>query len=222
MAHTNSTPNYNLPQFLSSDKPAWLTDINNAFYDIDAALKANADAASAATILDLMHPVGSEYVTQTNTAPAIGGTWVLVEKELSNLHEGLPSSAYSAQGSTTVDSITLRRSGSEVQLRFSFSNVSISETQTNLVQLDLNEIGVSQLGSGVTFATAYSDTGNVLVNYQLGTDGMLAALDCIAFSGSTFSHNYTGGISAFSIPVVLTSDHMLNAACDRFIWKRTA
>ena len=38
MSHTNSTTNYGLPQFLTSDKPAWLTDINNAFSDIDTAV----------------------------------------------------------------------------------------------------------------------------------------------------------------------------------------
>lgn len=38
MSHTNSTTNYALPQFLTSDKPAWLTDINNAFSDIDTAV----------------------------------------------------------------------------------------------------------------------------------------------------------------------------------------
>lgn len=38
MSHTNSTTNYGLPQFLTGDKPAWLTDINNAFSDIDIAV----------------------------------------------------------------------------------------------------------------------------------------------------------------------------------------
>lgn len=38
MSHTNSTTNYGLPQFLTGDKPAWLTDINNAFSDIDTAV----------------------------------------------------------------------------------------------------------------------------------------------------------------------------------------
>ena len=48
MSHTNSTTNYALPQFLTTDKPAWLTDINNAFSDIDAAVyaaKSKADTA---------------------------------------------------------------------------------------------------------------------------------------------------------------------------------
>lgn len=38
MAHTNSTTNYSLPQFIPTDKPAWLTDINGAFAAIDTAI----------------------------------------------------------------------------------------------------------------------------------------------------------------------------------------
>ena len=53
MAHTNSTTHYSLPQFVTSDKPAWLTDINGAFSAIDTGIynaqdKAN-DAAGDAT-----------------------------------------------------------------------------------------------------------------------------------------------------------------------------
>ena len=48
MSHTNSTTNYGLPQFLSSDKPAWMADINVAMSDIDTQMKLNADAASTA------------------------------------------------------------------------------------------------------------------------------------------------------------------------------
>lgn len=48
MSHTNSTPNYGLPQFLTTDKPFWLTDINGAFSAIDTAIDAAKDAADAA------------------------------------------------------------------------------------------------------------------------------------------------------------------------------
>jgi len=48
MAHTNSTTNYGLPQFLPTDKPAWLTDINGAFADIDTAIDTAKDTADAA------------------------------------------------------------------------------------------------------------------------------------------------------------------------------
>ena len=38
MSHTNATTNYHFPQFITSDKPAWLTDINGAFVDLDNAI----------------------------------------------------------------------------------------------------------------------------------------------------------------------------------------
>lgn len=46
MAHTNSTTNYQLPQFIGTDKPGWLTDVNSAYLTIDTQMKTNADAAS--------------------------------------------------------------------------------------------------------------------------------------------------------------------------------
>lgn len=43
MAHTNSTDNYNLPQWVGTDKPTFLGDFNGAFAAIDAQMKVNAD-----------------------------------------------------------------------------------------------------------------------------------------------------------------------------------
>lgn len=48
MSHTNSTTNYSLPQFIGTDKPAWLTDINGAFSTIDTTLKTVSDNATTA------------------------------------------------------------------------------------------------------------------------------------------------------------------------------
>lgn len=48
MSHTNTTTNFGLPQFITTDKPAWLTDVNVAYNAIDTAMKNNQDAASAA------------------------------------------------------------------------------------------------------------------------------------------------------------------------------
>lgn len=48
MASTNKTSNYELSQFLGTDKPAWLSDYNSDMSKIDTQMKANADAATAA------------------------------------------------------------------------------------------------------------------------------------------------------------------------------
>lgn len=46
MSSTNHTANYNLPQFVGTDKPAWLGDINPAMSAIDTQMKANADGVA--------------------------------------------------------------------------------------------------------------------------------------------------------------------------------
>ena len=48
MSHTNTTPNFNLPQFVGTDKPGWLTDINQAFLNVDTAIKSAKDSAETA------------------------------------------------------------------------------------------------------------------------------------------------------------------------------
>lgn len=49
MSHTNSTANYNLPQFIGTDKPTWLTDVNGAMSSIDTAIKNASDTATTAS-----------------------------------------------------------------------------------------------------------------------------------------------------------------------------
>lgn len=49
MSHTNSTTNFNLPQFLGGDKADWMGDLNPAFLTIDTQMQANKVAAQAAS-----------------------------------------------------------------------------------------------------------------------------------------------------------------------------
>ena len=48
MSSTNKTTNYNLSQFVGSDKPAWLSDYNQDMTKIDTGLKNAADTATGA------------------------------------------------------------------------------------------------------------------------------------------------------------------------------
>lgn len=49
MSSTNKTTNYELSQFIGSDKPAWLQDYNTDMSKIDAQMKANADGVTSAS-----------------------------------------------------------------------------------------------------------------------------------------------------------------------------
>lgn len=48
MTATNHTENYNLSQFVGTDRPTWLVDYNGDMSKIDAQMKQNADAIASA------------------------------------------------------------------------------------------------------------------------------------------------------------------------------
>jgi hypothetical protein len=49
MTATNHTENYNLSQFVGTDRPTWLVDYNGDMAKIDAQMKQNADDIASAT-----------------------------------------------------------------------------------------------------------------------------------------------------------------------------
>ena len=49
MTATNHTENYNLSQFVGTDRPTWLVDYNGDMTKIDAQMKQNADDIASAT-----------------------------------------------------------------------------------------------------------------------------------------------------------------------------
>lgn len=74
MGHTNSTANLALPQFIGTDKPTWLSDVNGAFAAIDSYAGSN-DAALA--IVDgkadtAIGDASSAVTTATNAATTAG------------------------------------------------------------------------------------------------------------------------------------------------------
>ena len=89
MAHTNQTEHYNLPQFVGSDIPSWLVDVNQAYTAIDSAIytaKNTADVASntagsASTVAQDAQVAAEAATTTANSAKAIaeGNTLQIVE-----------------------------------------------------------------------------------------------------------------------------------------------
>lgn len=83
MSHTNSTSHYELSQFISTDTPGWLTDVNQDNNKIDTALYANANAISTAetdiaaitTRLDNNLPAAGQ-VGNVLQKTATGAAWV--------------------------------------------------------------------------------------------------------------------------------------------------
>ena len=86
MASTNKTTNYELSQFIGSDKPAWLTDYNADMGKIDAGIaaaqstatgadgKGTANASAIGTLANLTTTAKTDLVSATNEVNTTAGT----------------------------------------------------------------------------------------------------------------------------------------------------
>ncbi len=102
MSHTNSTPNYNLPQYVGSDIINPLTDTNGAYSDIDTALKQIADAVADDTsdIAELKTKVGTDALT--TDAQTLSGAVNELDAELNTASTGVVSRVTNAENDIDV------------------------------------------------------------------------------------------------------------------------
>ena len=160
MSATNSTANYSLPIFVSSDVPSWLTDWNGAMGDIDtaiAAAKAVADSALLASgnntsdittiqgqITSLQNTVGT-HTTQIGT---ISGNINTINSLIGN---GTP---------TTTDQTII---GAINELHANQGDLTTLTTtdKTSLVAA-INEVAQGGGGSPAASAVSYDNTGSGL------------------------------------------------------------
>ncbi len=148
MAHTNATANYELSQFLGTDKPAWLVDYNGDMLKIDTALKVNADAAAtnAEDIQELQDAIGAEGLT---------GRITTIENDIGDIKTEigvvpLPTTAQSLSGA-----IAELKGVNDAQ------NDAIGENATTIAQVGGAVDGVTRLA--YTIANVYDSTSTYAV-----------------------------------------------------------
>ena len=92
MASTNKTTHYDLPQFVGTDKPTWLGDVNGAMSAIDAAIyealttgqNANSLATSANAMAGSAASAASNAVQTANSASTSIGSLSSLETDAKN------------------------------------------------------------------------------------------------------------------------------------------
>lgn len=132
MASTNKTTNYELSQFLGSDKPAWLSDYNTDMSKIDAQMKLNADGVTAAT--------GSATTANTSI-----GT-------LANLTTTAKTDLVSAVNEVDSNADTAQNTANS-------ANTTANQAATNIAKFNLTQ--KSTLTPSVTLGSIYTSLTNV-------------------------------------------------------------
>lgn len=122
MGHTNTTTHYGLPQFVSTDKAGWLTDMNEAFESIDNAMYGiNTLASDADTKADTASGLA-------NTAAAQGAKAEQAANAATSAANAAASAATNAQGTANTASDT---AGQALQ-KANENAAKIAQTNNNL------------------------------------------------------------------------------------------
>lgn len=101
MSSTNKTSNYELSQFLGSDKPAWLADYNSDMSKIDAQMKLNADGVTTAS--GTASSAASAVGTLSNLTTDAKTSAVAAINEVDSHADTAQSTASSALSSATTN-----------------------------------------------------------------------------------------------------------------------
>lgn len=171
MSFTNKTPNYNLPQWLGTDKPSYLVDFNNAFSGIDTGMKNNKDTADNASA------TASTALTSAQSA-----------QETATTASGLASQAVEAANNATT---IANNANTQAGTALTNANTALDKADSALsrykyVETDQNMI----VGPGITIdktITDYSPLKRLMLFYYPGLKLMKISY-CVKASGTPTSY----------------------------------
>lgn len=177
MGHTNSTANLALPQFIGTDKPTWLGDINSAFSDIDAYAGTN-DAAVSGAVADAAAAV-SQAASAVSTANAANTTAGNASTAATNA-VGTANNAMSLVNQTNIKIGTL-------------ANLNTTD-KTSIVNA-INEVyGIA------TSSDSVSVTADGVKTYSQVLDELYALIDSTKIRvGSKLTQTSSGTVTVFNI-----------------------
>ena len=168
MSATNATANYELPVFLATDKPAWLTDWNGAMNAIDTAIhtaQATADGAqtTASTATTDIATINSSLTTITSNIQSltttVNGNTGSINTINSLIGNGLPTTDDKTIIGAINEIYAMITGGGSTEIQA--SNVSYDNTTSGLtaddVQEALDEI-VTMIPSGPSGSYAKAPT----------------------------------------------------------------
>jgi hypothetical protein len=175
-----------------------------------------------------MYPVGSVYVTSTNSNPSsyLGGTWECFDKELrGKVFDSTSTSGFWTYNSTNTESdsqVYAYREGHIIHMRFDIhTKVDMGESTYNLGTLDYEYMGFGSFPYSAIYAAATSDGGNAVGYCRL--DYSSGVLQMVDVNPKTDGNLLAAGSWLYLIlEMPITSNAMYDDAVDRFHWKRTA
>ena len=178
---------------------------------------------------DDAYPIGSVYITSTNSAPTVGGTWTLIDKEFTpttatQISVGTGSSNDFVLNSTNTTSMSawVSRHGHSITLSVNAITFKVSVTGTNLT---LGTFNLANLGASEATVSpiimGWSDGAHAIVGMTINrTSGVMQSQDVVVRgTGTSIS---AGSSAVFTVELPCDYQYMTDSLCNKFYWRRTA
>ena len=164
MASTNKTANYNLSQYVGTDKPTYLSDYNTDMFNIDAQMKVNAD--NVATAIS-----GIETATTTaNTANTNAQTAISTANSASSTASEASTTATNAQTTANSALATATTAQSTANTANSTANTANNKADSIASKLNLSNVTVFNYNQ-ITVDSGSLTNGKITV--AINSDGSL-------------------------------------------------
>ena len=152
MGHTNSTANLSLPQFIGTDKPTWLGDVNGAFSTIDSKVGTiDADISAVDAKADNAVADASNAVTTATNANNTAGTASTTATNALNVANNALTVANNADGHTN-----------QLETKIGLLADLTTTDKTSIVNA-INEVNAGLGGSTTAAQVSYDNSGSGLV-----------------------------------------------------------
>lgn len=165
--------------------------------------------------------IGDIRITSTNVAPNEPGTWTLIDQEFTPTYGTNNSGSTYFTKNSVVSSFELSwiRSGHILTMRIgiNYNPNSYGDNAQTLGTIHWNAFGIKNLAYSITNHLVGSDAGNGAVTWSINYSSGLVEHTDILDSPATTAQSWYLQVE-FHIP----SSLMLESACNKFYWKRTA
>lgn len=194
MSHTNSTTNYNLPQFVGTDTPGWLTDVNGAMSDIDAAIYARQQSIA----------------TNANNITALDGRVANAETSINTLDDAINDPATGIAARLTSDEATIANNTTNIAA----NTASIGSLSTLITNLAADDVSYDNTGSGMTATDVQNAIDELAGRQTVLPVEILSIQETSATTGSIASQNTATMNITFNAVTDATDYYIIPVNCN--------
>ena len=209
--HTNETDNYDLPQFVGTDKPTWLGDFNTAMASIDSAIAENASDISS---------LDTRVTSAEGTASQASSDVASLQSTVSSLSSSVTSATTTANNAQSTATSALNTANTaDGKADTNASAISSLTPRVTQCEADIANINLDNHAtyttSNMNHTGTYTINSGSVVNLAYNEDGSLAKIYGVVLAQSMTAQ----GNITIQTPLRPESDIEFAGCADAYIYK---